>query len=73
VYLSRAKEASGYLKVGRPKYSEIFAEVAGKHMGKPILVFVCGPTPMVKDCWDTVSSRNKSGGSFIFHKEVFEF
>lgn len=37
------------------------------------IVFVCGPTPMVKDCWDTVSARNKSGARFVFHKEVFEF
>jgi predicted ferric reductase len=71
--------------LGRPKYAEIFeemAQMAMKHNQHDIAVLSCGPSGMIDSAFKTSYERTKryklSNGktfkvNFDFHSEVFEF
>jgi len=74
VQVSRAQnELAPPLYSGRANMKEIMDEIGTDPSGGSCFVFVCGPPPMVQDCWDQTTRQKRKGRPFVYHHEIFEF
>jgi len=64
-------------ELSRPKLTQYITGIAshGAAAGQrdPLLVFACGPEPMVNQAWDATRSASFKGVRCDFHYETFEF
>jgi len=58
---------------GRPNVKDTLNRISADHPDLACFVFVCGPGPMVDDCWDNVNKQRRKGRPFHYHHEIFEF
>jgi len=57
----------------RPDFDGFFDNVVNTHPKRATTVFACGPTQLIKTCWDCVNARNRDGNKLIYHHETFDF
>jgi predicted ferric reductase len=58
---------------GRPDFSAVFETITSDHQKKSCIVFACGPSPMVNECWDYSIRQKGKGLRYDFHHETFDF
>jgi len=57
----------------RTELKDTLGEIVTHHRDSAMSVYACGPTMMMEDCWDCVSTLQRKGHQIHFHKEEFEF
>ena len=75
IHITRSKETlSPPLISGRPNILDIYQRMMrGQSSRHASLVFVCGPQPLVAECWDRSIKYTLKGSHIDFHHEIFEF
>lgn len=76
IYITRSKDSlQPPLTAGRPKVSKLFETIMTSHadVSDAVLVFACGPGPMVAELWDNSIHNAVMGRRVDFHHEFFEF
>jgi ferredoxin-NADP reductase len=75
IYITRSKEnLISPLFAGRPNIVDIYQRMMkGLPPRQSALVFVCGPQPLVAECWDRSIRYTMKGSQVDFHHEIFEF
>lgn len=56
---------------GRPKWSDIFPDIAKRHPGADVGVFFCGPRVLSKQLYKNCRRFTSAGCRFHFNKENF--
>ena len=56
---------------GRPKWGEIFANIAAEHRGRKVGVFFCGPAVLSKQLHIEANKNSDKNCSFSYNKENF--
>ena len=75
IHITRSKETlEEPLVAGRPNIVEIYQRMMKGQLSRHAsLVFVCGPQPLVAECWDRSIKYTLKGSHIDFHHEIFEF